>query len=327
MKKYSLKNKNGLIAQITDFGATLVELWIPDRNGVTSNVVLGFENLADYADKSPHFGATTGRFANRIAGGKCMIAGKTYNFPLNDHGKNTLHGGPKALDKRMWNVDAQNESSLKFSYASPDMDEGFPGNLQIAVTYSLSDNNELKIEYAAQSDKPTIINFTNHSYFNLSGAGNGTVLDHLLTLTADKYTPVDDAMIPTGAIESVKGTPYDFTTTKRIGQDIDRVQPGYDINYVLNNTSAQLVLAANATDPKSGRKMEMFTTEPGVQLYTGNFLESPINGFKGPFPKYGAFCLEAQHFPDSPHHPNFPSTEYGPNRPYQQTTIYKFSID
>ncbi|HEY9775904.1 MAG TPA: aldose epimerase family protein [Planktothrix sp.] len=328
MQLFTLTNRNGMVAKITDFGAILNELWVPDKNGKLDNVVLGFENLGDYELKSPHFGATTGRYANRIAGASCVIAGKEYKFPVNDRGKNCLHGGTKGLDKRRWDaqqIESTNGSALKLSYVSADMEEGFPGELHLVVEYTLTHDNAVEITYIATTDKPTVLNLTNHSYFNLSGAHSGTILDTELWLDADSYTPVNEDLIPTGAIDPVKDTPYDFSTPTRIGERIDQIAPGYDVNYVLKHQEFELALSASAVDPKSGRKLEMFTTEPGVQLYSGQYLEEPVRGFKGPFPKYGAFCLEAQHFPDSPNQPQFPSTLYTPDRAYIQTTIYKFS--
>jgi aldose 1-epimerase len=329
---YTLTNKNGVVAKIATYGATLTELWVPGKDGQKANVVLGFDNLKQYQEQSPFFGATTGRIANRIAKGKFTIDGKEYQVATNN-GPNHLHGGPKGFDKQIWRAEPNQTSkgpSVKFTYVSPDMDQGFPGKLNTEVTYTLTDDNEVRIDYKATTDKTTIVNLTNHSYFNLHGSGSGKdVLDHVLTLYADSYTPVDATLIPTGEIKSVKASVFDFTTPKPIGRDIEKTggnPNGYDHNFVINGTPGELRRAARIEDPDTGRVMEVRTTEPGVQLYTGNFLDGKVTGNGGkPFRKHDAFCLETQHFPDSINHPNFPSTLLKPGQTYTTTTVFKFS--
>ena len=325
---FTLQNKNGLKAKITTFGATLTELDVPGKDGKMANVVLGFDNIAQYESKeNPYFGATVGRFANRIAGGKFTLDSKDYTLAQNN-GNNTLHGGLVGFNKRVWHAEPSETAdgpSVKFSYLSKDMEEGFPGNVQVSVTYTLTNDNAVKLEYAATTDKSTPINVTNHSYFNLAGAGSGDILGQELMLSADKYTPVNDELIPSGEIADVKGTPLDFTKLTTIGSRIGEVKGGYDHNFVLTPAPQALKLAARAVDPKSGRTLEMLTTEPGLQLYTSNFLDGTIRGNGGAYKKHAAFCLEAQHFPDSIHHANFPSAVLRPGQEYKQTTIYKFS--
>lgn len=325
---FTLQNKNGMTAKITTFGATLTELDVPGKDGKMANVVLGFDNIAGYESKeNPYFGATVGRVANRIAGGKFTLDGHEYTLAKNN-GNNTLHGGLVGFNRRVWHAEPKETAdgpSVKFSYLSKDMEEGFPGNVQVSVTYTLTNDNAVKLEYAATTDKSTPINVTNHAYFNLAGAGSGDVLAQELMLSADKYTPVNDELIPTGDIASVKGTAMDFTKLTPIGARIAEVKGGYDHNFVLTPAPQSLKLAARAVDPKSGRTLEMLTTEPGLQLYTGNFLDGTIKGNGGAYHKHAAFCLEAQHFPDSIHHANFPSVVLKPGQEYKQTTIYKFS--
>jgi aldose 1-epimerase len=329
---YTLTNNHGMTAKIATYGATLVELWVPDKNGQKADVVLGFDNIPQYQKESPFFGATTGRIANRIAKGKFKIDGKEYQVATNN-GPNHLHGGPKGFDKQIWKAEELKSSkgaAVRFTYVSPDMDQGFPGRLTTHVTYTLTDDNELQIHYEATTDKTTIVNLTNHSYFNLHGAGSGKdILDHVLTLYADAYTPVDDTLIPTGEIKPVKGTIYDFTSPKAIGKDIEKTPGtpnGYDHNYVINGKPGDLRKAARVEDPDTGRVMEVRTDQPGVQLYTGNFLDGKISGVGGkPYVKHYAFCLETQHFPDSVNHPKFPTTELKPGQTFKSTTIFKFS--
>ena len=324
---------NGRItAKVMTYGAILTELHVPDKNGKTADVVLGFDNLAAYLAGHPHFGATTGRFANRIAKGKFSLDGKDYTLALNN-GPNSLHGGLKGFDKAVWkaeDVSGDAGPAVKFSYVSKDGEEGYPGNLTVSVTYTVTAADALKIDYTATTDQATPLNLTNHSYFNLGGSASGSILDHELTLTASAYTPVDETLIPTGDIASVKDTPLDFTRPQTLGSRINDLKGepvGYDHNFVLPKSDGKTpILAAKIVEPKSGRVMETYTTEPGVQLYTANFMDGSIKGKDGvSYKKHGAFCLETQHFPDSVNQPNFPSTILRPGDTYTQTTIYKFS--
>jgi aldose 1-epimerase len=322
---YALANANGLIAKVTNYGAIITELHVPDRRGEFRDVVLGFDNLPQYLKKHPYFGATVGRFANRIAKGRFTLDGQTYTLATNN-GPNHLHGGLKGFDKVVWQAEPQTSAAVKFTYTSPDGEEGYPGTLAVAVTMTLTDANELRLDYTATTDKATPVNLTNHSYFNL--AGQGDVLSHELMLAADHYTPVDSALIPTGEIKPVKGTPMDFTRPQPIGARFAQLhtQPvGYDHNYVLNAGGKALALAARVYEPGSGRIMEVQTTQPGVQLYTANFLDGSLTGKRGVvYRQYSAFCLETQHFPDSVNQPKFPSVILRPGQTYHHTTIYKF---
>lgn len=328
--RYVLTNANGMLAKIITYGAILTELDFSDKDGHPADVVLGFDNLESYLAGHPHFGATTGRVANRIAKGKFTLDGKEYKLAVNN-GPNALHGGLKGFDKAVWKAEPKQTPEavgVQLTYVSKDGEEGYPGNLTTVVIYSLNNQNELRIDYKATTDKATPVNLTNHSYFNLAGAGSGDILGHELMIEADEYTPADDTLIPTGEFRSVKGTPLDFTQPatigSRIGQITDKTN-GYDHNFVLRSKGKKLALAARAYDPKSGRVMEMFTTEPGVQLYTANFLDGKLKGKNGaPFKKHQAFCLEAQHFPDAVNHPEFPSIILRPGETYTQTTVYKF---
>ena len=325
---FTLTNKNGLVAKITNYGGIVTELHVPDKNGQNGNVVLGFATLDKYLAGHPFFGTITGRVANRIGKGEFTLDGKQYKLETNN-GPNHLHGGNNGFDKKVWQPEpreTKNGPALQLTYLSPDGDAGYPGNLNTTVTYTLTNDNELKIDYQATTDKPTIVNLTNHSYFNLAGDGNGTVLDHELMINADRYTVFDKTQIPTGEIKSVKGTPLDFTKSTPIGQRIKEVEGGYDHNYVLNGKTGEMKLCARVRDPQSGRVMEIRTTEPGVQLYTANGLNGSITGVSGkPYPKYGAFCLETQHYPDSINHPEFPSVVLRPGQTYKTTTIHKFT--
>jgi aldose 1-epimerase len=327
---YVLRNANGMTAKIMNYGAILTELDVPDKNGKLGDVVLGFDDLKGYLAGHPYFGATVGRVANRIAKGKFTLDGKEYKLATNN-GPNALHGGIKGFDKVVWKAEPKNLGdalSVQFTYHSPDGEEGYPGNLTAVVTYTLTDKNELRIDYKATTDKATPVNLSNHSYFNLAGPGSGDILGHELMLAADRYTPVDDTLIPTGRVEPVKGTPLDFTKSETIGARIDQLKGepgGYDHNFVLNSGGKSLALAARVVEPKTGRVMEMLTTEPGVQFYTGNFLDGTVKGRGGVYKKHQGFCLEAQHFPDSVHHDNFPSTILRPGKTYTQTTVYRFS--
>lgn len=331
--QYILTNANGMTAKIITYGAILTELDVPDRDGKLGDVVLGFDNLKDYLERNPHFGATTGRVANRIAKGKFTLDGKEYKLAINN-GPNSLHGGLKGFDKKVWKAEpteAPNAVGVELSYVSKDGEEGYPGNLTVTVVYKVTSNNFLRIDYTATTDKATPVNLTNHSYFNLAGAKSGDILGHELMIAAEKYTPADETQIPTGEIKPVNDTPLDFTTPRRIGDRIDQLKSspggGYDHNFVLNSGGKEEPgFAARVSEPKTGRIMEMYTTEPGVQLYTGNYLDGKLTGRGGVvYKKHAGFCLEAQHFPDSVHHDNFPSIILKPGETYRQTTIYKFS--
>lgn len=330
---YTLTNSAGMSVAITNYGGIIVSLFTPDRNGRLADITLGFDTLAEYFDKSPYFGALIGRFGNRIAGGKFSLNGVDYTLAQND-GSNHLHGGLVGFDKVVWTAQSQvtaEGAALVLTYTSPDGEEGYPGALTVTVTYTLTEANELKIDYQAQTDQATVLNLTNHAYFNLKGEGQGDILDHELTLTASAFTPVDANLIPTGQIAPVAGTPLDFTRPTVIGERIeqDDVQlkrgGGYDHNYCLEHAAGELALAASVYEPQTGRVMEVLTTQPAVQLYTGNFMRD-IPGKSGHiYPKRGAFCLETQHYPDSPNQPNFPSTVLEPGREYCHTTVFKFS--
>lgn len=327
---YTLVNHKGDTVTITNYGATMTSFVFPDKNGNRSSVIVGFDSLQPYLQKPPYFGATIGRFANRIGDAKFTLDNTTYKLKAND-GKNTLHGGLKGFDKVVWDASVPSDSipSLVLNYESKDGEEGFPGNLKVKVTYTLSDDNGLKIEYDAQTDKATPINLTNHSYFNLSGNFKNSILDETLWIDADKYTPVDSTLIPTGEIKSVKGTPFDFTTPKKVGRDIDSVKGGYDHNFVINRKdSTSLDKIATVTDSISGRILEVYTTQPGVQFYTGNFLDGTFRNQDGNLlTKHSALTLETQHYPDSPNKPNFPSTILKPGENFHQVTVYKIKLN
>jgi aldose 1-epimerase len=338
VERYVLRNSHGVEASIITYGATLQALRVPDKNGKVEDVVLGFDDVKGYQDNGTvYFGATIGRFGNRLAGGQFSLDGKTFQVPQNDK-TNALHGGPQGFDKRVWKAEPSDEKGwvgVKLTYLSADGEMGFPGNLQTQVTYSLSEQNELRIQYQAATDKPTVLNLTNHSYFNLAGAGNGDVLKQVATLHASQYTPVNEKLIPTGELPTVKGTPMDFLQPTAIGKHIqadhqqlkyaEPKQGGFDFNWVLDTKGDITRLAAEVSDPQSGRRLQLFTSEPGVQLYTGNFLDGSIHGKAGKvYPHWGAFTLETQHYPDAPNQPAFPSTRLDPGKTYTQTTVFKF---
>lgn len=324
---FTLKNIRGLKAVVSNYGGTLLELWTPDKSGKSGDVILGYDSLSGYLQKSnPYFGAIVGRYANRIHHGSFTIDGKTYTLPLND-GNNTLHGGIKGFDKVIWTVDQVNDSSLALSYSSRDGEEGFPGNLNVKVVYTVNSSDELMIDYTALADKKTPVNLTNHAYFNLSAGKDSTILNQELKIYASRFTPVNDSLIPTGASASVAGTPMDFQKTKKIGKDMEDVKGGYDHNFIIDKKDSVLAIAASAFDPGSGRRMEVWTTQPGIQFYTGNFLNGSLMGRDGKkIMKHGAFCLETQHFPDSPNQPSFPGTILEPGQTFHELTVYGFSV-
>ena len=332
---YTLTNANGLVMTVTNYGGIVVSLTVPDKAGNLGDIVLGFSAVADYVKNSPYYGCIVGRYGNRIGKAKFSLDGQEYALAANN-GENSLHGGVKGFDKVIWaakEVKADNAVGVELKYLSKDMEEGFPGNLDATVTYWLTNDNEFKIEYAATTDKPTVVNLTHHSYFNLAGEGSGDILGHELTINADTYTPVDQGLIPTGKLEPVEGTPMDFRTATAVGARIDadfeqlKFGKGYDHNWVLNRKSAgDMELAATVFEPKSGRVMEVLTTEPGLQFYAGNFLDDSRTGKSG---KVNGFrtglCLETQHYPDSPNKPDFPTVVLKPGETYKTSTIYKFS--
>jgi len=324
--QYTLANKNGMIVKILNYGGTVTDIITPDKNGKMGDVVLGYESLDGYLQSgNPYFGCLVGRYANRIANAKFTLDGKEYTLAANN-GLNTLHGGLKGFDKVIWNVKLFNDSGLLLSYSSKDGEEGYPGSLSVDVMYSLSDDNGLKIEYAAVADKATPVNLTNHCYFNLSAGADSTILDHELMLRATQFTPVNDQLIPTGKIDTVKGNAMDFTSAKKIGKDIAQVAGGYDHNWVFQKPENRFDLVASLYHPPSGRYMEVRTTEPGIQFYSGNFLNGTLKNTRGgvKYVKHAGLCLETQHFPDSPNQPAFPNTILKPGETYQQITVYKF---
>ena len=329
---YTLTNAKGDEVKITNYGG-IVTSWIsPDKNGKRSSIVLGFDSLSGYLAKPPYFGAIVGRYGNRIAKGRFKIGDSTYSLAVNN-GSNHLHGGLKGFDKQVWEATVANDSVpvLSLSYLSKDMEEGYPGNLKVNVVYTLTEDDALQIEYTAETDKPTVLNLTNHSYFNLTGDHRNTILDHKMMIKADYYTPVDTGLIPTGELKAVKGTPFDFNTPEKIGTRIAQTggnPVGYDHNYALKRSDNSLQQVVTVTDSLSGRKLELFTTEPGVQFYTGNFLDGSIKGSDGvPFNKNTGFCLETQHFPDSPNQPKFPSVLLKPGEKFHSITKYKLSTE
>jgi len=326
---YVLTNANGMTAKIMTYGAIITELHVPDRNGKLDDVLLGFDNLDQYLAGHPCFGSTIGRVTNRIGGARFSLDGKEYKLAVNS-GPNSIHGGRKGFDKQVWKggpVAGAEGPAVGMAYFSADGEEGYPGNLSVVVVFTVTKDNALKLEYTATTNKPTPVNLTNHAYFNLAGQASGDVLAQELMIAADKYTPADKELIPTGEIAPVSGTPLDFTKPTAIGARITQLTAtgGYDHNYVLNSGGGTLALAARAYDPKSGRVMETWTTQPGVQLYTANGMNGKLKGKGGAvYPKHAGFCLETQHYPDSVNKPNFPSTILRPGETYKQTTVWKF---
>jgi aldose 1-epimerase len=333
---FTLKNGRGLEATVTSYGGTLVSLKAKDRSGRLEDVILGFDSFEPYLKATSYFGSIIGRYGNRIAGGQFRLDGTVYTLPRND-GANTLHGGNRGFDKAVFatrEIATKEGSALEMRYLSKDGEEGFPGNLATRVTYTLTEGNDLRIDYEATTDKPTVVNLTNHAYFNLAGAGGGDVLSHVLWIDADRFTEVGPGLIPTGELRNVAGTPFDFRKPTAIGARIGASDPqlelgrGYDHNFVLNGEAGALRLVARVREPASGRVLEVLTTEPGLQLYTGNFLDGSVVGKGGRAYKhrYG-FCLETQHFPDSPNQAAFPSTVLRPGNTYRSTTVYRFKAE
>lgn len=335
VEQFGLSNANGMEVTLISYGGILTSIRVPDRQGRFANVALGFDNLAQYEAGHPYFGAITGRYANRIAGGRFTLDGVEYELYKQD-GLSSLHGGAVGFDKRIWNARTIDDG-VEFSYLSPDGEEGYPGALAVSVRYLLDADNALRIDYAAVTDAPTVLNLTNHSYFNLMGEGEGTIYEHILTLNADSYTPTDSRQIPTGEVAPVAGAPFDFRAPKAIGPGQRAAHPqivmakGYDHNFVLNRDGLddeELGMAARVYEPRSGRVMEVWTTEPGVQFYAGNVLDTTLVGTSGRlYRQSDGFALETQHFPDSPNQPHFPSTVLRPGERFESTTVYRFSTD
>ncbi|HOD38850.1 MAG: galactose mutarotase [Candidatus Marinimicrobia bacterium] len=332
MKKYKISNDKGVSAEIISYGAIVVSLTAPNRNGQMEDIILGFDDLASYEKDNTFQGAIVGRYGNRIAGGKFSLDGKVYQLNLND-GPNHLHGGPKGFFKVIWDIEQLDSQSVRLTYVSPDGEEGYPGEVKISVVYTITDDDALRIDYYGTTDRPTILNPTSHCYFNLSGTPKNTILDHELMLNADFFTPIDEFSIPTGEIRPVAGTPLDFREPKPIGRDINaedeqiKFGKGYDHNWVINGKPGQVRLAATVYESKSGRLMECLTDQAGLQFYSGNFLDGSLIGKGGIRYNYRcALCLEAQAFPDSPNKPHFPSVVLRPGEEYRQTTIYRFSV-
>ena len=337
IKLHTLKNENGMTVKVTNYGAIITSIVVPDRDGNMADVALGYNRVEDYIDAvdKPYFGAIVGRYGNRIAKGQFTLDGQTYTLAKNN-GENHLHGGIVGFDKVIWDAKFdESASSIELSYLAKDKEEGYPGNLQVKVTYTLTDDNSIIVDYRATTDRSTPVNLTQHTYFNLKGEGEGTILDHQLMLNAKKYTPVDEGLIPTGKTPDVAGTPFDFTTAKPIGRDIEQDHEqlmfggGFDHNWVLDKRGQDgpLTLAARAYEPTTGRVLEVHTTQPGVQFYCGNFLDGRLKGKSGkPYIRRGGFCLETQHYPDSPNQPTFPSTILKPGEQYKTRTVFTFGV-
>ncbi|HEX2867212.1 MAG TPA: aldose epimerase family protein [Ignavibacteriales bacterium] len=341
---FTLSNSKGMKAEVTNYGGIVVSLIVPDKNNNFSDVVLGFNNLdgytrEEYINDCPYFGALIGRYANRIAYGTFKIGSEEYKVPINNTPGGipcSLHGGIKGFDKVVWQADTSTEKGLpqlKLHYLSKDGEENYPGNLDVTVTYTLTENNELKIDYLAKTDKATPVNLTNHSYFNLKGEGSGDILGHELMINADRFTPVNKGLIPTGELKEVKDTPFDFTSAHKVGERINdkneqlEYAKGYDLNWVLGTGSGELKMAATVYEPSTGRFLEVLTTQPGVQFYSGNFLNGKLTGKSGkPYERRNGMCLETQHFPDSPNHPEFPTTILEPGQEFHSTTVCRFSV-
>ena len=333
VESFTLTNANGIEVTAIPYGAIITSLKTPDRSGQRGDIVLGFDSLDGYLKEHPYFGAIVGRYGNRIAGGRFTLDGQTFTLAKNN-GPNHLHGGIKGFDKVLWEAAPVGSNAVVFSRTSADGEEGYPGNLKVRVTYTLTDKNELIVDYLATTDKATPVNLTQHSYFNLSAGKSEDILGHELTINADRYTPVDATLIPTGALAAVQGTPFDFRKAVAIGKRIDADHPqlgngkGYDHNWVLNRTGSGLQIAARVADPASGRTLEVRTTEPGMQFYAGNFLDGTLKGKGGQvYKRRSGFCLETQHFPDSPNQPKFPSTTLKPGQEYRSQTVFTFGVN
>ena len=333
VERFTLTNANGVELKAMSYGGIITSLRVPDRTGRLDDIVLGFDHLESYLKEHPFFGAIIGRYGNRIAKGAFTLDGKSYTLATNN-APNHLHGGNNGFDKVLWTGEpVAGRNAIAFTRASPDGEEGYPGNLRVRVTYTLTDKNELIVDYLATTDKPTPVNLTQHSYFNLAGQASGDILGHQLLLNADRYTPVDDTLIPTGELAPVAGTPFDFRQPTAIGARIDQDHPqlkngkGYDHNWVLNRTGSGRQLAARVIEPRTGRTMEIATTEPGIQFYSGNFLDGTLTGKAGAVYKHRTgFCLETQHYPDSPNQPKFPSTTLRPGTEYKTSTVFTFGV-
>ena len=333
VEQYTLRNDSGMEVKIITYGGRITSLTAPDAEGNYEDVVLGFNSLDQYLEDNPFFGALIGRFGNRIANGKFTLDGQEYTLAQND-GQNHLHGGEKGFDKVIWTVEEAGPKMLKLSYVSEDMEEGYPGNLETIVTYTLKDDNSLDVDYEATTDKKTVVNLTQHAYFNLSGDFSESILDHEIKINADQYLPVTENLIPTGELQDVENTPFDFREPKQVGEEIDASNEqlkragGYDHNWVLNEQDNGMRFAASAHHPESGRFMEVHTTEPGIQFYSGNFLDGtlPLQYGDGNYEKRSGFCLETQHYPDSPNQENFPSVVLEPGQTYTSKTSFKFSV-
>lgn len=325
--RYTCQNKHGLKMQLMTYGATLLRVEVPDRDRNLENVILGFPSLSGYLQRHPYFGSTVGRFCNRIALGKFSLDGDQYTLATNN-GPNHLHGGIKGFDMATWSAEeivTEESAGVRFEYISKDGEEGYPGQLTVQAVYSINNDNELRMEFTASTDKPTPVNLTNHTYWNLAGEGKGNILQHLLELHADQYLPVDQGLIPTGELSSVEGTPLDFRSMTSIGSRLNQIDAdpvGYDHCYSLRSQDGSLSLAVRVKEPSTGRVMDVYTTQPGIQLYTGNFLDGSEGA--GGYGQYEGFCLETQHYPDSPNHPSFPSTILRPGEVLKQTTVHKF---
>jgi len=324
---YTCTNANGVVLKMTNYGATTVSLEVPDRDGKMANITMGFDSLDGYLGKHPYFGATVGRYCNRIAKGKFTLDGQEYTLATNN-GPNHLHGGNVGFNKVVWDAEpfeTETGVGVKFTYLSKDGEEGYPGSLNATAVYTLTNDDELVVEFTATTDKPTPVNLTNHNYWTLGGEGTGTIRDHVLEIPADKYLPVDETLIPTGELADVAGTPLDFTKPEKIGARLDQIKAdpvGYDHCYALRGEIGEMKLAARVIDPDSGRVMEIYTTQPGLQFYSGNFLDGSADS--GGYQQYDGFCLETQHFPDSPNQPTFPNTILKPGETYQHKTVHKF---
>lgn len=325
IRQFRLRNHAGIEVRIISYGATITDILVPDRKGIPGNVVLGFDSLSGYLQPdNPYFGSTIGRYANRISHARFSLNGKAYTLDANNNG-HMLHGGFRGFDKVIWDAEILSDNRVKFSYLSPDGEGGFPGNLKAEITFALTDSNELRMDFTAVTDAPTPVNMTSHSYFNLSGSEDPDVLHHELRLHASRYTPVNEQLIPTGEILSCHNTPFDFTELKPIGKDLHRVAGGYDHNFVLDRSSEGLQPAAELIHRGTGRGLRIFTTQPGIQFYSGNFLDGTLKGRGGVnYLKHAGLCLEPQHFPDSPNQPAFPSTIVYPGEPYRHSILYQF---